>query len=160
MDISGVNYFLPAFSFVLVMVVIFAILKKIQILGESNGVIGIVSAVLALIFVSVTDVRLFVEAVTPWFAVIVLGLFFVMFLVYFGLKEPDKLMKPWVLWVFVGILVLFFLVQGAKIFNVSGNPDFISVRDWITSEKVAGSLWLVLFAAVAIFAVTKKVAGK
>lgn len=156
MDISGISYFLPAFSFTLVLVVVYAVLNKTGVIGGSKAIQAVVAIVLSLIFISLADVRIFVEKVTPWFGVLVIAMFFIIFFAYFGLKEPDKFMKPWIIFVFIGLLVIVFLVQGYHTFDVAGNPDYLSVKDWLYDEKVAGTLWLVLFAAVAVFAVTRK----
>jgi len=155
-DISGITYFTPIFSFALLFVIMFAILHKTKLLGEDEWIQAIVSGVLAVIFVSVVEVRGLVESVVPWFGVVVIALFFVAFLAFFALKEPDKILKPWLVWVLVGVLVLVFLFKGFHIFNVGSNSDFLSIKDWISDGKVAGSLWLAVFAIVVGVAITRK----
>ena len=156
-DLSGIGYFNPIFTFVLVVVVIFAILNRTKIIGESSPIQAIVALVLGLIFASVTDVRNYMESVIPGFAVIVIALFFVIFLAAFGLKDMGAIMKPWLVWVFIGILAIVFIYQGYYHLNIPGNDAYVSISDWLHEGKVAGGLWLLIFAAITTFAITRKV---
>lgn len=159
-DISGISYFNPILTFVLLFVLVYAILEKTKIIGETKAIQAIVSLILSAIFASVFEVRSYVESVTPWFAVLVVALFFVIFLAAFGLKDPGSIMKPWLIWVFIGLLAIVFLYQGYNVFDVAGNHDYLSIKDWIQEPKVAGGLWLGIFAIITVFAVTRKAAGK
>jgi len=156
-DLSAISYFNPIFSFVLLFVIVFAILQKSKILGESKPIIAIVGIVLSLIFVSVVEVRGYVETITPWFAVLVVILFFVVFLAALGLGKTDAIAKPWLVWVFIAIMAVIFIYQGYNSFDVAGNGDFISIKHWVQDDEVSGALWLVIFGAIATFAITRKV---
>ena len=158
-DLTGLSFFNPIFTFVLLFVIVFAILQKTKILGESNAIQAIVSIVLSLIFVSVTDVRGYVESVIPGFAVLVVALFFVLFLAAFGLGKADAIAKPWLIWMFIAILAVVFIYEGFYNFDVGSNPAYLDIKHWLHDGKVVGGLWLVIFGAIAVFAVTRK-AGK
>jgi len=155
-DLSAISYFNPIFSFVLLFVIVFAILQKSKILGESKPIQAIVGLVLSLIFISVVEVRGYVEAVTPWFAVLVVALFFVVFLAALGLGKADDIAKPWLIWVFIGLLAIAFIYQGYNSFDVASNGDYISIKHWIQDEQISGALWLVVFGGIATFVVTRK----
>lgn len=156
LDLTSVTYFTPVFSFILVLVIAYAVLLKTKVLGESKPIIAITSIILSLIFISVVEIREYVEVVTPWFAVLLVGLFFLSVLVYFGLKEPDKFMKPWIIWIFLGILLAIFLVKAFSLIQISGNPEFVSIRNLLKNEKLVGTLWFLLFTVVTVFVITKK----
>ncbi len=160
LDVTGISYFNPIFSFVLLFVIVFAILEKTRIIGESKPIQVIVSLVLSLIFISVIEVRGYVEAIVPWFAILVIALFFVIFLAAFGLKDMGSIMKPWLVWVFVILLAVVFIYTGYYQFNVPGNAGYISIKEWVGDKRVAGGLWLVIFGAITTFAITRKAAGK
>ena len=153
-DLSQAAYLTPLYSLVLVFVIIYAILNKTKILGDSKIIQSIVSLVISLIFVSVSDIRGYIEAVTPWFSVLIIALFFVLFLVGFAIKKPEDIIKPWFIWVFIAILVLIFLVIASNSF--SSNAAVIDIKGWVTKERNFGSIALIIVAAVAIFAVTRK----
>lgn len=159
-DLTGIAYFNPILSFALILVLAFAVLKKTKILGESTGIQAIISIILSLIFVSVVNVREYVEMVSPWFAVLIVLMFFVIFLAAFALGKPDAIAKPWLAWVFIGLLAIVFLYLGYHQFNVASNSDFIDLKHWIREPKVAGGLWLVIFGVIVTFAITRKAAGK
>lgn len=159
-DLSGIAYLNPIFSFALVLVLVFAILEKTKIIGENRYIQGIISLILAVIFVTVVDVRNYVESVIPWFAVLIVAMLFVVFLAAFGLKDMGAIMKPWLIWVFIGILAIVFIYQGWHVFSLAGNPDYISISKWVREPKVAGGIWLVIFAAITTFAMTRKLGGK
>jgi len=155
-DLSAVGYFNPIFSFVLLFVIVFAILQKSKILGESKPIQAIVGLVLSLIFISVVEVRGYVESVVPWFAVLVVALFFVVFLAALGLGKTDAIAKPWLIWVFIAILAIAFIYQGYHSLDVASNGDYISIKHWIQNDEVSGAFWLVIFGAIATFVVTRK----
>ena len=155
-DLSAISYFNPIFSFVLLFVIVFAILQKSKILGDSKPIQVIVGLVLSLMFISVVEVRGYVESVTPWFAVLVVALFFVIFLAALGLGKTDAIAKPWLIWVFIAILAIAFIYQGYHSLDVASNGDYISIKHWIQDDEVSGALWLVVFGGIATFVVTRK----
>ena len=159
-DLTGIAYFNPILSFALILVLVFAVLKKTKILGEGNGINALISIVLSLIFVSVVNVREYVEIVSPWFAVLAVLMFFVLFLAAFALGKPDAVFKPWLVWVFIVLLALVFVYLGFYQFNVLHNPDFIDLKHWLREPRVAGGVWLVIFGGIVTFIVTRKAAGK
>jgi hypothetical protein len=157
LDITGLAFFNPLFSFVLLFVIAYAVLDKIKIIGENKAINVIVAAMLAVIFATVLDVRNFAEAVIPWFGVLVIAMFFILFMAAFLLGKADAIAKPWLAWVFIVLLAIAFLYKGWHIFDVSSNSDYQSLKDWLYNKEVAGSLWLIIFAAVTGFAITRKV---
>ncbi len=159
-DVTGVSYFNPIFTFTLLFVIVYAILSKTKILGDSTAMQAIVALVLSAIFVSVVEVRGYVESVVPGFAVLVVLMFFVLFIAAFALGKPDAIAKPWLIWVFIIILGLVFIYQGYYHLHVSSNHTYLGIRDLLGDGKVAGGVWLAIFAAIVTFAVTRKVNGK
>lgn len=159
-DVTGISYFNPIFTFTLLFVIVYAILSKTKILGDSAWIQVIVSLVLSAIFVSVVEVRGYVESVVPGFAILVVLMFFVLFLAAFALGKPDAIAKPWLIWVFIIVLALVFLYQGYYHLDVSSNHTYLGIKDFLGNSKVSGGLWLAVFAAIVTFAVTRKVAGK
>ena len=156
LDISGITYFMPVFSFVLVFVVLFAILNKTKIIGENAFTQAITSFILAVIFASFSNVREYVENVTPWFVVIFIALFFIVVLCAFVFKDFYALLKPGLGWIFVIAIIITFLVVAYFSFDLACNPAFISFKRFIFRDRIAGSIWLVIFALVVGFVITRK----
>ena len=160
LDVTGISYFNPIFTFTLLFVIVYAILSKTKILGDSSWIQVIVSLVLSAIFVSVVEIRGYVESVVPGFSVLVVLMFFVLFLAAFALGKADSIAKPWLIWVFIIILGLVFLYQGYYHLHMSSNHTYLGIRDFLGNSRVSGGLWLVIFAAIVTFAITRKAGGK
>ncbi len=168
MDISGINFFLPVFSFLFVFVIVFAVLAKTKVLGDGR-VNLIVSFVMAIIFMNFSSLDLYVTTITPWFVVLLVCLFFV--LVIMGFSAPakvlEKMLTPAFAWAVVGILILIFLIAAIRVFNPVFHPDLIitsgeggpgivyQVRQ-IFDNRVGGSILLLVVAAVAAWFLTNK----
>ena len=98
---------MPIFAFALITVLVYAILAKTKILGSSGGINFLLSAILAIIFISFTGVREYLTNITPWFAVLLTLCFFLFLIIAFLLKTDDwtKFTKPIAI-VFIILLVL------------------------------------------------------
>jgi len=75
-SISAIGYFVPIFAFLLVFIVVYALLKKTEILGGSDAVMLFVSFILAAFFVVEASLVEFVKFSSAWFSVGIVGLFF------------------------------------------------------------------------------------
>lgn len=156
-DISGISYFLPIASFVLVFVVLFAILKKTEILGENTFIMAVVSLVFAMIFASFSNIRSYVEAVSPWFVVLIIFMFFVLMLGGFMLaKDIGKIARPGLAWAFIAVLTIIALYIGYNHFDVSCNPVFLHLKHWLFRRDVSGSVVLGIVALVVGIFITRK----
>ena len=164
-DVSFITYFAPIFAWLLVFVVMFALLVKSKILGESPGANFFVSFVIASLFVSAAGATDYVLQVTPWFAILLVSLFLVLILMGFvGELKWNKGIGI----VFVILLGIVFLVSAFGIFShvispylpgnsgYGGNPDVLFLTDWLYSPRVAGAILLIIVSAIATWVLTKK----
>ena len=167
LDISGVFFFMPVFSFLFVFLITYAILAKTQILGEMNWINVFVSFILAIVFMSFSSAELYVRTVIPWFVVLVIAVFFILIIAGFT-KNLDTIMKPWFAWLIIIVLGIVFLVAAINVFNPVFHPDLIitgaesgpgvveQFKDFISSSRVAGSFILLIVAGIVAWVVTKK----
>ncbi len=165
-DVSSFQYFLPLLSFLVVFVVTFVVLAKVN-LFEGPWVHAFVSFLVATIFVSVADARSYVQNVTPWFAVLLVCLFFMVLL--FGLVgKPLDFMQKGVGVVFVIVLFIVFLIAALVVFSSqlgpylpgsetygSGNPNVTNFTDWLYSPRVGGAVLLLLVSALVSWVLVK-----
>ncbi len=152
-ELSTLGYFLPIFAFLLVFIVIYAILKKTGVLGDSDGIILFISFILASFFVVESSLVEFVSFSSSWFAVLVIGVFFIMMLVAFmpGDKPLEMLSKgSWFAWVLIGLMVAIFIVSSSYVFNWAINWDYVWDSNWI------GLVLLIIIAAVVSFVIKGK----
>lgn len=168
-DVSWLNYYMPIFGFLFVFVVVLAVLMKTKILGDNDFVNLIVSFIFAIVFITFSPGVDFVTTVIPWVVILIISLFFVLMLVGFSQEDVKKMMKPWLAWVFIGLLVVIFLVSAMIVFgstfdgwlpgqadNPDANPFLISVKNFLYGESFLGALLLLVVAVVASWVITKK----
>ncbi len=156
MDISGLSFFMPLIGFLLVFTIILAVLIKTKLLGENKFINGVVSFIIAIIFATMTNVREYVENVTPWFVVLVIALFFILIIVGLSQQKISDIMKPWFVGVFIAALILVFLIAAIIVFSsFSGIWD--DITDFVTNEaRIAGAIILLVIAILAAWVMTKK----
>lgn len=165
LDISGIFLFMPVFSFLFVFVVVYAILAKTKILGDSK-VNLLVSFIMAIIFMNVSSLKLYVETITPWFIALLIILFFVLILIGLATKDFEKMMTPTFAWVVVIILIIVFLIAAIRVFNPIFHPEYVVVSgDYprvisqirgIFDSQVWGSILLLAIAALVAWVLTWK----
>ncbi len=121
LDIGLLNYFAPAFAFILVLIIIWAILEKTKLFGANKAVHWIISLCMATMVVLVPGLTDVIQIITPWFVV---------------------------LFIFLTLLILIFLFMGVKgdtIAGVFGKNQFII---WVV---VLVSLGIVGYAMVQVY---------
>jgi hypothetical protein len=167
LDLTFVGYFLPIFAFLLVFVIMYALLSKTEILGESKFVQVLLSFVIAVIFISFSTIRQYVTSVVPWFVVLIIALFFILIII--GLSQKDfSIVKPWLSWVFVVALIVVFLIAAIVVFNKQFNPYLpggneqegstflLNLKHFLYSAKFLGAILLLAIAALTAWAITRK----
>lgn len=152
-DISGLNYFMPIFFFLFVLVIVYAILAKTKILGGSKSVDLIVSIIIAVISVTVSSIEEYVETITPWFVVLIIALFFILLVVGMSQHQITDILGKKFVWVFIIILILAFLISATKVFS----PVWEDVKDFISNEgRIVGGIILAIVAAATAWVITRK----
>ncbi len=165
-DISGINFFMPVFSFLFVFVIVYALLFKTKVIGEGKFILSIVSFIVAVIFMSFSSMELFVRTIVPWFVVLFVVVLLVLLIVGLSTKSLDKIMTPGFAWVVVGILIIIFLIAAIKVFNPVLHPDLVvtsgegtslleQVKDYL-GGGVAGSILLLVIAGIVAWVITRK----
>jgi len=164
-DISGLNFFIPILSFLFVFVVVYALLAKTKILGESKGILLLISFIIAVVFISFSSLELYVQTILPWFVVLAVVVFLVLLIAGMSTKL-DKIMTPTFAWIVVGVLIIIFLIAAIRVFNPVFHPDLgiasgegtsmlEQIRDYM-GGKVVGSILLIAVAALVSWVITKK----
>ena len=172
-DVSGIAYFAPIWSFLIVWAISYAVFAKTKIIGENNTFIVFVAFVIASIFVTVGGLRQYVLTVVPWAAVLIVSAAFVLALMGF-VGSSDSVKKGAGL-VLVVIFAIVFLVSGIFVYSsVIGpylpgssmsapNSDIKTITDWLYSGRVSGAVLLIIASAVVSWILLKTgaaVAGK
>ncbi|MEM4181868.1 MAG: hypothetical protein QXX68_01805 [Candidatus Pacearchaeota archaeon] len=152
-QISSINYFLPIFSFLLVFIIVYAVIKKSKIL-DNNAVALFISLILASFFIVNTKLVDFVRFNAAWFAVFLICVVFI--LVFLGFVGDDYLKtltgNKTINFIIVGVLVFAFLLSAARIFNWV--IDWAKVRAWVQTDWF-GMILLFVVAGVVAFVISK-----
>jgi hypothetical protein len=165
-DVSGVNFFMPVFSFLFVFVIVYAILAKTKILGDNKFVNLVIGFIMAIIFMSFSSTELYVETIIPWAAVLLVMIFLVLLIAGLSTKDLDKIMTTKFAWVVIAILIIIFIIAAIKVFNPVFHPDYIVVsgdKPLIISQiwnflgsKNMGIIFLIVIALLVSWIITKK----
>ena len=165
LNISGLLFFMPVFSFLFVAIIVYALLAKTKILGGSKWVNLLTSFILAVVFMSFSSAELYVRTILPWFVVLIVVVFLILLIAMFSTKAWDKIMTPGFAWVVVIVLIIIFVVAAIRVFNPVLHPDLgvasgqgISLmeqmRTWF-GGGIAGSILLLIIAAIVAWVITR-----
>ncbi len=161
-DVSAVTYFAPILAFFVVFLVVFAVLYKSKLLGESKWAMLFISLVIAALFVSAAGVRRYVETVTPWFGALLVSLFFLMVILgLIGSKAEGFHKGLGMLFVIIALIVFF--ISGVVVFSdtlapyLPGSPEFGTAPGawFLYSPPVIGAVLLILLAGVVSWVLIK-----
>ena len=153
---GAVGYFMPIFAFLLVFIVVYAILFKTKVLGESAAVMLFVSFILAIFFIAEASLVDFLKVSSAWFSTIIVLVFFVILLLAFlpGEKPLDFLIKGnWFSWVLLAGIVALFIFSSAYVFQWGINWTSVEKE---TSKDWFGMVLLLIVAGIVSFVLTRK----
>jgi len=167
-DLTAIAFFAPIVAFLLVFIVTYLILFKLKILGESSWLNLFISFLVSILFVSSAGAIDFIKTITPWFAVLIISLLFILLVTGFVGKDMDFIAKP-VGIIFVIFLGVVFIVSAYLIFShliigylpgpwfgTGTDPAATQALSWLYSPRVAGAILLVIIAALASWVLVKK----
>lgn len=152
-DVLGLGYFMPVFSFVFVFAISYALLDKTKILGENKFIHLLISFVIAVSFIVASSVRTYVETVTPWLAVLMIALFFIFILVSFSGRKIEDFTGNGFIGMIIIVLILIFFFAGVKVYSSVLLPLYVKVTN---EERILGSVILFAVAIFASWVLTKK----
>jgi hypothetical protein len=167
LNLSGFGLVAPVFTFLFVFAVIYALLAKTKVIGDSKFLHLIIGFIVASVFIAFSSLELFVRTLIPWFIVLIIVLFFVLLIAGFVTKDWEKIMNPGLTWVFIILLGIVFFVSALYVFNPifhstlgiapsDGESVVSQIRDWASSSSVGGFIVLVIVAGIVAWVITKK----
>ncbi|MGV8150619.1 MAG: hypothetical protein ACP5NV_02725 [Candidatus Woesearchaeota archaeon] len=121
LDVSILGNFVTIFTFLLVFVIVFGMLELFKAFGEGHkGLHSIIAIAIAFIVIFSKGVVSVIQTFTPWFTILILVIFFILFAVrMFGATDKDirdELLKDstvttWII-IFTVVILLFSLGSG------------------------------------------------
>lgn len=151
LDVSGFAYFLPLLSFLLVFIVAYSVLNKTKLVGENQWMQLFVSFVISTMFVLAVRPREYILDIVPWFAILIITLFFVLAMTGFvgGLESFGKGIGKALIWV---MLALFLLSAYFVYSDILRESEFVG---WVFSSKVLGAIILLGISALVAWVLVK-----
>jgi len=174
LDTGILNYFSPIFTFLLVLVVSYALLAKTQKFGSSVKINFTLAMTLAFVVLFTGSATKLINYMTPWFVVlfILIALLF-MILTYMGYTDRDISPK---LGGVTGMIIVFLLIIVIAVGNVFGpvfspydesgdvdddtygeNKTKTELFKTIFSPRLLSAVFILLVAAIAIHQISQKV---
>ena len=150
-SVSAIQYFLPVFAFLLVFIVVYALLKKTQVIGGSEGIMLFISLILASFFVIESSLVDFVILSSSWVSVLIIIVFFIVALLGFmPWKEPFGFLtkRNWFAWVLLAAVLGIFIVSSAYVFHWA--ISWGEFNEWINTDWFGMILLLVIAGIVAL----------
>ena len=160
MEASGLgNMMAMIFVFLLVFVVTFALLKKINFFGK-DGFDALIAFVIAIFTVMIPETTVVIGNFLPWFFVfLLLALVIMMFFMMMGVKGEtiaDLTKTPIVQTIGIGAIVIIFLISMTQAFGPFLMVDPMATGFWATTKRLIfkreflGVLLLLFIGAYAI----------
>lgn len=151
-ELEGLNYFMPVFSFLLVFVLIYALLAKTKVLGENKFVHLLISFILAVFFIVNVSLVDFVKFSSAWFVVFIVCVFLILVLIAFT-GNLEIIHNKWIGGILILGLIVFFVISSAYTFNWAVNWD--KIRDWFSTDWF-GFVLLLIIAGIVSWVLAKK----
>ena len=158
-DLTGISYFLPIFSFLVVWVVVYAVLNKTKIIDDQKVQI-FVAFLFATIFVSALGAREYLTNMVVLLVVMLFALFLVTLLIGLaGDKVKDSVGKGIGI-AFVIATLIVFIIAAIFVFSsyyapylpggsgAGANPDVLRLVQWIYLPSVAGAIVFIVLAVL------------
>ena len=166
LDLTSFSYFAPAFVFLFIWIVLYALLTKVKLFGEKEAVNVCISFLAALMFLIVPEAVSVVAVAVPWiFLLAILILLMVMLFIFLGAKESavTKVVteNPASLTIIFTLLGIIFLVALTNVFGPflltgEGTGFWEVTKRVLFHPRTLGLIFLLVIASYAIRFITAK----
>lgn len=156
-DLSGLGTFMPVFGFVLVFTVVYALLGKTKVLGDSKFVHIFVSFCISIIFLISTNAVEYVKVTTPFFAAFIISLLFIMLLVGMFKGDLGEFFKGKGFAIFlIVILIIIFVFSAIFVFAPVINQYMSGPKGFFLQPQILGVIILIAVTAFTAWLLSKK----
>jgi hypothetical protein len=174
LDLGLLEYFLPWFIFIFVLIIVWALLEKVEFFGKNKLVNWVIAFCIALMFIIVPEMQTIVATITPFFMILIIFLILVFIVFMFMGYSGDKILEvisqneiiTWVVIILaLGIMGLALTqVYGDAIHEITspeqdGDDLEQSIGEIIFHPKVLGVSFILILAALVVKFVSSKTPG-
>lgn len=153
LDIGLVNYFNIIFTVLFIWAIIFALLQKTKVIGDSLGINATVAIAVAFMSLLSSTLIQVVNFMVPWFAVAII-FFVLMILIFqmFGVTDFSGAVKDeGLLWAIIGIGLVIMVVAFANVLGqglldqAAGQDQVVSEDGTVSGGDFEGNIYSTLF---------------
>lgn len=167
LDIGILEYFTPVFVFLFVFAIVYALLDKTGILGESKALKSLVAFTLSMLFILTNNMVKLITVMTPWVVILLIAVLFIMlFFMFVGAKNEQitgVFTEKVTVWIVLGVLATIFIyamtqVYGQDVHTIYGEGNVTTdssglnqaVGKILFHPKMLGVILILVIAAQAI----------
>lgn len=169
LDLGLVGIFKPVFTFLFIFALMYAVMDRFKIMGESKVVKVTIAFSIAILFLFSTNVLKLVNLITPWFVFLVVAVLFTISLfIFMGVKESSMIStvgRPDVYWPILIAIIIFLFVAITQVFSETfeTKEDGVGTTESgiaaIVHPRVLGAIFLLVIAGLAIKAISSGLTG-
>jgi len=143
LDIGALQHFSGVFPFLLVLVLVYAILTRIEFFKEKHGIAAIIAVILALLTATSRIATKTINIMSPWLVLfLIFGIILLIVFMAFGVKEDTitKIItgKEWGSTFFIWILTIILIITiGSLISVINEEKSFVSLREGENTTTIA-----------------------
>lgn len=123
LDVGLLNYFSVIYPFLIVFAIVFALLQKTKVIGESMGINALLAVVMGILVVISKTATEMINFMAPWFVVVVIFLVLMLFVFQtMGAKDADiasAVKDKAVYWTLIGIALVILVAAFGKVLGQS-----------------------------------------
>jgi energy-coupling factor transporter transmembrane protein EcfT len=166
-DVSFITYFGPLLAFLIVFILLFVVFNRTKIIGENDWVQSLLAFIIAAVFVSVAGAKDFILTATPWIAVLIISLVFIILMLTFVNVKIEGGVSKGIGAVAILLALAIFTVSAFFLFSHTitqylpgnttggGSTDVHNFLDWLYSARVGGAILLVIAGGIVSWILVK-----
>lgn len=123
------KFFMPIFIFMFIFALMYALLKKTKLIGDSPFPILVISFVIAIVFVVTPATFKFTNVITPWLVVFIVSLLFIFLILswlevykFGGEGFAGAVGNTWIAWIIFVVILAIFIFAGIATFGPLLSP--------------------------------------
>jgi len=143
LDLGALQHFSGVFPFLLVLVLVYAILTKIEFFKGKEGIAAIIALILAILTATSRIATKTINIMSPWLVLfLIFGIILLIVFMAFGIKEETitKILtgKEWGSTFFLWVLAIILIITIGSLFAViNEEKSFVSLREGENATTIA-----------------------
>jgi len=158
----ALGYIMPLLAFFFVFILVYALLEKTRVLGESRGIHWTLSMIIAIFFVFTPMATKFTALTVPWVIIFIFMVFFILLTITFVRGKIDDIVdSKLIAFIFVAVILIIFIFSALNVFGPlvsqgAFSPQAQSMFDYVFNPQFLAMVIILVLGAVLSWKVTSK----